>query len=464
MKDLLGTVNFILRKDSIKADGKAILMLSYSLKGDRKRLSLERAYKKDLSIHPYLFDSKQNKAIYYDKKKAKEVFKQYAPDFLFDYDKDFMLKSEVDSYNFKIDEIISHVRKAEQYWKLSNEQYSSKDVIDRVKQILKGITKEISSQNSIYLVSYIKRELTSQLEITNKGTIKNKTTMLNHVANFEKEKNYRTELKNVDRKYIMQFFNWLVEKGQINSTANTQIVKLKSFLNQAQKDGLEVNNTYKNFTVKNDDLEVIALDFKEFQLIRDLDLSTQKYYEFKQLRDATKIGYKSLERVRDIFLFGCYTGLRFSDLMELKEENIKDDYIILSIKKTKQKQEIPLLKQALQIINKYRSPLSILPKISNQKFNQYIKLVCELANINEQIEIVRYKGANPIKKVKKKHELISAHTSRKTFITVSLELGMATEEVMHVSGHTSYKSFKRYVNITKERAKKVMESLWTREN
>lgn len=460
MKDLLGTINFILRKDSIKTDGKAVLMLSYSLKGDRTRLSLERAYKKDLSIHPYLFDSKQNKAIYYDKKKAKEIFKQYAPDFPFDYDKDFMLKSEVDNYNFKLDEIVSCVRKAEQYWKLSNEQYSSKDVIDRVKQILKGNTKEIASRKKIHLVDYIKSEIASQLKITNKGTIKNKTTMLNHVVNFEKENNHRTELKNVDRKYMMHFFDWLIDKGQINSTANTQLVKLKSFLNQAQKDGLEVNSTYKNFTVKNSDNEVIALDFKEFQSIRDLDLSKQKYYEFEQLRDATKIGYKTLERVRDIFLFGCYTGLRFSDLMSLKEENIKDDYIILSIKKTKQKHEIPLLKQALEIINKYRSPLSVLPRISNQKFNQYIKLVCELANINEEIEIVRYQGANQIKKVQKKHELISAHTSRKTFITVSLELGMATEEVMHVSGHTSYKSFKRYVNITKERAKKVMENLW----
>lgn len=460
MKDLLGSVNFILRKDSIKANGKAVLMLSYSLKGHRTRLSLERAYKKDLSIHPYLFNSKLNKAIYYTKKEAKEVYFKYAPDFPFDYDKDFMLKSEVDNYNFKLEEVISIVRKAEQHCKLSDEKYSSIDVIEKVKEILKGTTQEIVSEKKVYIVDYIKTELASQIQITNKGTLKNKTTMLNHVVNFEKESNYRTELKNIDRKYIMQFYNWLITIGQINSTANTQIVKLKSFLNQAKKDGLEVNLTYKDFTVKNDDLEVIALDFNEFKRIRDIDLSIQKFYEFDTLKDATKIGYKTLERTRDIFLFGCYTGLRFSDLMSLKAENIKDDYIVLSIKKTKQKHEIPLIKPAIDIIEKYTSPLSTLPQISNQKFNQYIKLVCELAKINENIEIVRYKGATAIKNVYKKYELISAHTSRKTFITVSLELGMATEEVMHISGHTSYKSFKRYVNISKERAKKVMEDKW----
>ena len=59
-----------------------------------------------------------------------------------------------------------------------------------------------------------------------------------------------------------------------------------------------------------------------------------------------------------------------------------------------------------------------------------------------------------------KHELISAHTARKTFITVSLELGMTAEEVMKVSGHNTYKSFKRYVNVTKERTRRAMSNAW----
>src|SRR5690606_6282081 len=107
------------------------------------------------------------------------------------------------------------------------------------------------------------------------------------------------------------FFNWLIDKGQINSTANTQITKLKSFINLAYRDGLDVNRTYKDFTVKSNQMEVIALTYDEFKAVRDLDLTEKKFYELTLNDEIKKIGNKTLEKVRDLFLFGCYTGMRF---------------------------------------------------------------------------------------------------------------------------------------------------------
>jgi len=116
-----------------------------------------------------------------------------------------------------------------------------------------------------------------------------------------------------------------------------------------------------------------------------------------------------------------------------------------------------------------------LPVISNQKLNQYLKGwqekgkdgilkhnkgLCEIAGINESIEIVRYRGTQREAIVYPKYELIGVHTGRKTFATLSLEKGMSSEEVMAITGHKDYKSFKRYVKITEQRKKVVMIKAW----
>jgi site-specific recombinase XerD len=98
--------------------------------------------------------------------------------------------------------------------------------------------------------------------------------------------------------------------------------------------------------------------------------------------------------------------------------------------------------------------------ISNQKLNDYIKDICKAAEINEEIEIVRFRGNKRESKTCPKHQLISVHTARRTFATLSLEKGMSAEEVMTVTGHLDYKSFKRYVKITETRKKFVMGKAW----
>jgi integrase len=102
--------------------------------------------------------------------------------------------------------------------------------------------------------------------------------------------------------------------------------------------------------------------------------------------------------------------------------------------------------------------------ISNQKFNSYIKEIGKLVGIDEDIEIIRYRGAEKISQVFKKYYLISAHTGRKTFVTLSLEKGIPAETVMKITGHSDYKSFQRYVNVSEQRKKNEMERAWGRPN
>jgi integrase len=169
---------------------------------------------------------------------------------------------------------------------------------------------------------------------------------------------------------------------------------------------------------------------------------------------------KRLAQVRDVFCFACTTGLRYSDLNQLKREHIKNDEIKLTVKKTRDFLTIPLNSYSKSILSKYEAMLKPLPVISNQNMNYAIKDLCKLAGIDEQIEIVRFRGINREAITYPKYELIGVHTGRKTFCTLSLEKGMSAEEVMSTSGHSDYRSFKRYVKITEQRKKVVMVKAW----
>lgn len=456
--NLKGTVSFLLRKDKVNSEGKAPLMLSYSLFGQRQRLSLERNFKKDVKIQPYLFDSKNNQAIYYKRDDAKKVDRNSGE--AFDYDRQFLLKTEVDDYNAKLAELMRIVKDCEEYFEANKMKYSSEDIIKALKVRLSGEQLAIKEEKKHYLTEYIKDHLSITEATANRNTLKAQKTMLNHLCEFEKAKKQHTEIEGVDRRYMQSFFNWLVGKGHINGTAQTQIVKLKAFLNLARKDGFKIDLTFKDFTIKASQLEVIALTYDEFTRLKDLDLSGGGYVKVFYGGEWVQASHKTLDKARDLFVFGCLTGLRYSDLNNLKHQNIKDGYISLTVVKTKQKLDVPLIGMAYDIIEKHQTALRPLPVLSNQKLNLYIKEVAKLAGIDEPTEIIRFNGAKERRTVHPKYELVSAHTARKTYITVSLELGMSTEEVMSISGHSSYKSFKRYVNVTKDRAKKAMAKAW----
>nr|WP_245542585.1 tyrosine-type recombinase/integrase [Segetibacter koreensis] len=164
--------------------------------------------------------------------------------------------------------------------------------------------------------------------------------------------------------------------------------------------------------------------------------------------------------MRDVFCFACVTGLRYSDLNLLKREHIKKDEIKITVKKTKDLLTIPLNHYSKAILSRYAGMLRPLPVISNQNMNYAVKDVCKLAGIGEPTEIVRFRGTKREAITYPKYQLIGVHTARKTFCTLSLEKGMSAEEVMSISGHSDYKSFKRYVKITEQRKKVVMVKAW----
>lgn len=285
----------------------------------------------------------------------------------------------------------------------------------------------------------IKKDKLSFNYLRSVGTIKN------HLIEFSQAERFKMKFENINLSFYDRFTSYLYSKGQTNNTVGTNIARLKRFLEWATEMGYNKTTAFKEkgFKVIEHEPEVIYLTEDELFRIFDLDLSESP----------------RLNNVRDSFCFQCFTGLRFSDIEELKPEDVKGDELTITVHKTREQLTIPLNDFALEILRKNNYCLSV---ISNQKTNDYLKEVGQLAGINDRVKLTRFRGASRIEETFSKYELISTHTARRTFITLSLEKGMRPEVVMKITGHRSMKNFMRYVKITDKVKKMAMQTIWSR--
>lgn len=360
-----------------------------------------------------------------------------------------LLQSEINKVNDELNEITGTIRKIERRFDDNKLEFSPATVIDELIKIRRPNNQKGSVNNVFdFIDQYITEHQTTRV----KGSLSVYKALRTHLSNFNK----KVTFDKIDYQFFQAFQTFLVDKeikdkaGKViktrltNITAAKQLSTLKTFLNYAKVRGVIVSDKYKSFKIKQERLEVIALTNDEFENLLKLDLSANR----------------PLDQVRDVFCFSCTTGLRYSDLKQLRREHIKADEIKITVKKTKDPLTIPLTPYSKAILRKYKDFKNPLPVISNQKMNEHLKKLGRMAEINEQIEIVRYRGNVREAIVYPKYELIGCHTGRKTFATLSLERGMSAEEVMLIGGWEDYKSFKRYGKVTEERKKFVMMKAW----
>lgn len=181
---------------------------------------------------------------------------------------------------------------------------------------------------------------------------------------------------------------------------------------------------------------MIFLTWEELNQLKNYQISETKQY---------------LERVRDVFLFCCFTGLRYSDVHNLKKSDIRDGYIEITTVKTAERLIIELNNHSKAILDKYKDVEfeghKALPVISNQKMNDYLKELGELAEINEPVSETYYKGSKRIDTITPKYALLGTHAGRRTFICNALALGIPAQVVMKWTGHSDYKAMKPYIDI-----------------
>jgi integrase len=172
------------------------------------------------------------------------------------------------------------------------------------------------------------------------------------------------------------------------------------------------------------------------------------YYSIEELQALYNHRFENeeLERVRDVFVFGCFTCLRHSDYFITDyRDAIKDNSITVKLKKKKNQVVIPLHPVALEILEKYDY---VLPKIIIMYFNRDIKEVCKEAGFDSKVLFTRTHGGKLVREYKEKWELTTSHTMRRSFATNALKSGMEQWAVMSIGGWKSEASFKKYLRMS----------------
>ena len=252
---------------------------------------------------------------------------------------------------------------------------------------------------------------------------------------------------------LNEYINFLRDKKDMrNSTIGKQLGFLKWFLRWSFKKGYHQNIAYDTFRpkLKTTPKKVIFLTWDELNKLKDYQIPQDKQY---------------LERVRDVFLFCCFSSLRYSDVRNLKRCDVKSDHIEVTTVKTADNLIIELNDYSKTIIEKYKDVQfeddMVLPVISNQKMNDYLKELGELAEIDEPVRETYYKGNERIDEIFPKYALLSTHAGRKTFICNALALGIPAEVVMKWTGHSDYKAMKPYIDIADDIKASAMDKFNT---
>ncbi len=252
----------------------------------------------------------------------------------------------------------------------------------------------------------------------------------------------------IDLEFYNKFVEFLRSKKLAINTIGKRIKTLKVFLNAATEDGINTNFKYKSkqFKVLTEDTDSIYLDKNELL----------QFYNF----DLSKIPH--LEKVRDLFIVGCWTGLRFSDLHQISEDKIKDNMIQLKQKKTGGKVNIPIHPTVLNILQKYKMKLP--NPISNQKFNDYLKNAANLAKIDRMFVKTTSVYGKIVETISPKHEVISSHAARRSFCTNAYLDNISTLDIMSISGHKTEAAFLRYIKVSDEEHAQRVYNAWMKMN
>ncbi|MEE9406434.1 MAG: tyrosine-type recombinase/integrase [Polaribacter sp.] len=277
-------------------------------------------------------------------------------------------------------------------------------------------------------------------------TIKSYVTTINFLKDFESYSGTRLLFDSIDSTFFEKLQDYtFTERKNKNSYFAFIIKVLKTFMNWSLDKEYHNNLKYKKFKAREDETEIIYLTMEELMKLYNHDFESDR-----------------LNQVKDMYVFNSVTGLRISDYKALKPSNVKNDYLLITVQKTKAiNTKIPLNKFSREILERYKDTIhEPLPVISDQKFNKYIKECCKIVEIDTMITKTRYVGQKRIDKTVPKYKLITSHTARKTFVTNSLILGMKEMVVRNITGHKKEESFRRYVKIAEDFKRQEMDNTW----
>lgn len=230
------------------------------------------------------------------------------------------------------------------------------------------------------------------------------------------------------------FIIYLEGQGLRHNTIAGYIQKIQSLVRRASQYNYAVDNTYDEIDLREEPANAVFLSMNEITRIY--------YYRFiKQDKRKAK------ERIRDMFVIGCLTALRYSDYSTLTVNNLQNGYIVKRTKKTNVEVKVPAHDYVKEIFEKYSGRVP--NGLCIQYFNKYLKVIMKEIGFNDLVTYSFTQGGKLVTVTKEKWELISSHTARRSAATNMYLTGrMKTLEIMRLAGHRSEQNFFRYIRLT----------------
>ncbi|MDR2495510.1 MAG: site-specific integrase [Tannerellaceae bacterium] len=384
---------FYLKRDKEKANGNVPLFCRITVDGKEARFGM----KKD--IHPGLWDVKVGRAT--------------------------GRSGEATEINALIDAVKSSIYKI---YRDMQERKSSVSA-EKIKNVFLGIDMQHEYLLAVFDEHNKEKKALSDSHVISESTYDKYRITRDHLADFLKKKYKLSDisLKDIDHRFITCFEHFLLTvRGCTKNTTAKYMQFFKHIIIVALKNEWIYRNPFSEYRIKIDPVDRGYLSQGEIEILMKQGFKT-----------------KRLERLRDVFVFCCFTGLSYIDVKNLTQEHIRTSFdgnlwIMGKRGKTDIAYQIPLLEIPQMILNRYKGTLKngcLLPVINNQNTNAYLKEIGALCGIKKKLTF---------------------HLSRHTFATLTLSNGVSIESVSKMLGHKNIETTQIYARITSDKVSNEM--------
>lgn len=342
-------------------------------------------------------------------------------------------------------------KQAVRYFTDAHHSPSSKEFSEKIAELSAVVHADTLSGNQ-YLADYLETVYIPRYRyVRGIDTVKIYRVVLNKLRGFEAYARYRVKFDQVNIDFYNRFQRWFFNQGFSRNYFGNVMKVIKQVYKEARdNDGLHDGTAtdHRDFICPNDTADSVYLSPVELERIRTLkiDASTVNDPAHPISGDWLAKRIAALSRARNLFLIGCYTGLRVSDFSRLREAHI-GRFITIKTQKTGTPVVIPIHPVVREILE---SGFDLSDVVSDQKLNVHIKELCRLAGIDEEILVNKNVGGRNTEVMLPKYRLVSSHTARRSFATNAYKAGVPTIAIMKITGHKLESTFLKYIRVSAE--------------
>jgi hypothetical protein len=262
---------------------------------------------------------------------------------------------------------------------------------------------------------------------------------------------YKLEFKSINDQFAQLFSSHHLKEGWGNEKITNHISMAIQFTRWAKKKGYHTSSAYRDIEVK---------------IRRQEPGSNGVYLTIEELARVNQLSFDEnefrFEKVRDLFMFSCFTGLQIEDIHSLRRSSIKYNYLIINLQETEESVRIPLVKAAKAILEKYKDSgeMNPLPVILPEKYDEYLKYIGKEASLNEKVTRIYFIGKEREEMTLPKWKLLNSQVGRNTFITLAAYLNLPVETVSKITGHKS-DMIKAYYDILDPQKEVEMQKFYS---